>query len=191
MGPLGAFLGPSWGHLGPILGQLGPLLAIFGHVMAMFGICSFDPELCGRYPRSASPFTPGLAECAKRLNPAAAFRLARCVSLPEASSCRMLLAELKMASRIPWPVFSPGPFWPQDGSSSAQVRPSSLQVASSLPSSSACCRQVASRCLQDGFKSAKKPSWSHLGHLREAKKHCFSLGFCRFSAISPFRRKIA
>ena len=63
-----------------------------------------------------------------------------------------------------------------------------------LPSCRRCCRQVAPRCLLSGFKSAKMPSWSHLGGLRGAKNYDFPYVFVCFCASRSFAvrsRKIA
>ena len=123
--------------------------------------------LCARLP-STRP--GGMREA---MNPAAAFRPARCVGLrPEGQgliTANCLPAELRGLRAFRRPLRTQmllGPFlastWPQDG-------PSCLQVASYLPSCLRCCRQVASRCLRRGLQAVKMPSWAHLGPVLGSK----------------------
>ena len=63
-----------------------------------------------------------------------------------------------------------------------------------LPSCRPCCRQVAPRCLLSGFKSAKMPSWSHVGGLRGPQNYDVLQVFVCFCASRSFAvrsRKIA
>ena len=87
-----------------------------------------------------------------------------------------------MASRIPSPLLSLGPFWPQVGIEMAKV-------ASKLPLSCHLASDVAGKLLQDASEERFRPSRYHLGLILAPSwgaKCGFSIGGVAFFSLLPF-----
>ena len=87
-----------------------------------------------------------------------------------------------MASRIPCPRMSAGPFWPQVGLKMAQV-------ASKLPLSCHLASDVAGKLLQEASEEGFRPSRCHLGPILAPywePEWQFRVGGVAFLSMSPF-----